>query len=60
MSADIQVTVRAILLERTACANFLVERLPVMEKEWKERREALRAAGQLPEPPGPHIEGRTR
>jgi DNA-binding MarR family transcriptional regulator len=51
---------RAILLEWTAFADFLVERLPVMEQEWKERREALRAAGQLPEAPARHHEGRTR
>jgi hypothetical protein len=51
---------RAILLEWAAFADFLVERLPVLEQEWKERREALRAAGQLPEAPGPHREGRAR
>ena len=47
---------RAILLEWEAFADFLVERLPVMEQEWKERREALRAAGRLPEPGGPDRE----
>jgi hypothetical protein len=51
---------RAIVLEWAAFADFLVERLPVMEKEWKERREALSAAGDLPEAPGPHREGRGR
>ena len=30
---------RAILLEWAAFADFLVERLPVLEQEWKERRE---------------------
>ena len=51
---------RAILLEWAALADFLVERLPVLEQEWKQRREALQAAGQLPEAPGTHREGRTR
>ena len=36
---------QAILLEWAAFADFLVERLPVLEQEWKERRETLRAAG---------------
>jgi hypothetical protein len=39
---------RAVLLEWAAFADFLAERLPLMEKEWKARREALRAAGELP------------
>jgi hypothetical protein len=51
---------QAVLLEWAAFADFLVERLPLLQQEWKERREALRAAGQLPEAPGPHREGRTR
>jgi DNA-binding Lrp family transcriptional regulator len=51
---------RAIVLEWAAFAAFLVERLPVLEKEWKERREALSAAGELPEAPGPHREDRER
>jgi len=42
---------RASLLEWAAFADFLVERLPVLEQEWKERREALRVAGELPDPP---------
>ncbi len=42
---------RASLLEWAAFADFLVERLPVLEQEWKVRREALRAAGQLPDSP---------
>jgi hypothetical protein len=49
---------RAVLLEYAAFADFLVERLPVMEKEWRTRREALRAAGQLPDPPQSHREGK--
>jgi DNA-binding MarR family transcriptional regulator len=51
---------RAILLEWAAFADFLVERMPVWEKEWKERREALQAAGRLPGPTGPHRQGRAR
>jgi hypothetical protein len=48
---------RAILLEWAAFADFLVERLPVLEQEWKERREALQAAGELPsEATGPQTE----
>jgi biotin operon repressor len=42
---------RATLLEWAAFAEFLVERLPVLEREWKERRAALQAAGELPEAP---------
>jgi hypothetical protein len=60
MLADAPPERRAILLEWAAFADFLVERLPVLEQEWKERREALQAAGQLPEATGPHREGRTR
>jgi hypothetical protein len=40
---------RALLLEYAAFADFLVDRLPVLEKEWKGHREALRAAGELPD-----------
>jgi hypothetical protein len=47
-------------LEWVAFADFLVERLPLLAQEWKERREALRAAGELPDARGPHREGRTR
>jgi len=42
---------RAILLEWAAFSDFLVERLPVLEQEWKAHREALRAAGELPDDP---------
>jgi DNA-binding IclR family transcriptional regulator len=42
---------RAILLEWAAFADFLVERMPVLEREWKAHREALRAAGELPGDP---------
>lgn len=51
---------RAILLEWAAFADFLVEQVPVTEQAWKERREALRATGELPEAQGPHREGRVR
>jgi DNA-binding MarR family transcriptional regulator len=51
---------RAILLEWAAFADFLVERLPLLEQEWKERREKLRAAGELPETLGPRREGGAR
>jgi hypothetical protein len=40
---------RAILLEWAAFADFLVERLPVLEQEWKERRAALVADGTHPD-----------
>jgi 7,8-dihydro-6-hydroxymethylpterin-pyrophosphokinase len=40
---------RAVLLEYAAFADFLAERLPILEKEWKSHREALRAAGALPD-----------
>ena len=40
---------RATLLELAAFADFLVERLPELEQEWKAQREALRAAGELPD-----------
>src|SRR5215831_14363544 len=39
---------RAVLLELAAFADFLVERLPLLEQEWTARREALRKAGELP------------
>jgi DNA-binding MarR family transcriptional regulator len=51
---------RAILLEWAAFADFLVEQLPLLEQEWKERRTALRAAGALPEASGPYGEGAAR
>jgi hypothetical protein len=36
-----------VLLEFAAFADFLVERLPLLEQEWNEHRQALRDAGQL-------------
>jgi DNA-binding MarR family transcriptional regulator len=49
MLADASPGRRAVLLEWAAFADFLVERLPILEQEWKDRREALRAAGDLPD-----------
>jgi recombinational DNA repair ATPase RecF len=44
---------RAILLEFSAFADFLVEQVVRFEQEWKERRAALVASGELPQqPPG--------
>ena len=40
---------RALLLEFAAFADFLVERLPLLEEEWIAHRAALRLAGELPE-----------
>jgi DNA-binding MarR family transcriptional regulator len=48
---------RAVLLEWAAFADFLVDRLPVLEQEWKQRREALRVAGDLPDPQSPRRGG---
>ncbi|WP_436764160.1 hypothetical protein [Streptosporangium sp. V21-05] len=39
---------RARLLEGATFAEFLVERMPALAAEWRERREALRASGALP------------
>jgi len=49
---------RAVLLEWAAFADFLAERIPVWEKEWRQHREALRASGKLPGEPGPTRGGR--
>jgi DNA-binding transcriptional regulator GbsR (MarR family) len=40
---------RALLSELAAFADFLVARLPILEKEWKAQRETLSAAGVLPD-----------
>ena len=42
---------RAVLLEWAAFADFLTERMPTWEQEWKAHREELRAAGELPDDP---------
>jgi hypothetical protein len=49
MLADARLERRAVLLEWAAFADFLVARLPELEKDWKVHREALRAAGELPD-----------
>jgi hypothetical protein len=45
---------RAVLLEWAAFADFLVDRLPALEQEWKQRREELRMAGDIPDLPTTH------
>ena len=47
-----------ILVEWAAFADFLVERLPVWEQEWKQRREALRARSGAPGRPARQRGGR--
>jgi DNA-binding MarR family transcriptional regulator len=39
---------RARLAEMAAFADFLLERMPAIATEWRERKAALRAAGELP------------
>ena len=43
---------RAVLLEFAAFADFLVERLPLLEQEWNAHRQVLRTSGELPDHPG--------
>jgi DNA-binding MarR family transcriptional regulator len=40
---------RAVLLEVAAFADWLIARLPEWEKDWQAHREALNAAGELPD-----------
>ena len=40
---------RAVLLEMAAFADFLVEQMPKLRREWEARRGALVASGDLPE-----------
>ncbi len=40
---------RARLLEMAAFADFLLERMPRLATEWRGRRDALRASGELPD-----------
>jgi DNA-binding MarR family transcriptional regulator len=42
---------RAVLREWAAFADFLVERLPLLEQDWIKHREALRDVGELPGDP---------
>jgi hypothetical protein len=49
--ADAPLERRAIVMEWEAFADFLVERLPLLEQEWRAHREELRATGKLPDDP---------
>jgi DNA-binding MarR family transcriptional regulator len=49
---------QAVMLEVSAFADFLVERIPVLQQEWQARREALVAEGRLPA--APHGPGEDR
>jgi hypothetical protein len=40
---------RAVLLETSAFAEFLLEQMPRFQQEWEARRQALVASGDLPE-----------
>ncbi|HEY4279268.1 MAG TPA: MarR family transcriptional regulator [Conexibacter sp.] len=42
---------RARLIEMTAFADFLLERLPAIADEWRERVAEMRASGELPDAP---------
>jgi DNA-binding MarR family transcriptional regulator len=42
---------RAVLLELSAFADFLLEQIPRFQQEWEDRRAALVASGELPEQP---------
>ena len=42
---------RAVLLEVSAFADFLLEQMPRLQQEWEKRRAELVAAGELPERP---------
>jgi DNA-binding MarR family transcriptional regulator len=44
---------RAVLLEMSAFADFLLEQIPRFQQEWEARRAALVASGELPEQPRP-------
>jgi DNA-binding transcriptional ArsR family regulator len=41
---------QAALLEMSAFADFLLERIPLLQQDWAQRRAALVADGKLPEP----------
>lgn len=43
---------RALVLEMSAFADFVLEQIPRMRQEWERRRAELVAAGELPERPG--------
>jgi DNA-binding MarR family transcriptional regulator len=44
---------RAVLLEMSAFADFLVEQMPRLRDEWLARRAKMIAAGELPQRPQP-------
>ncbi len=46
---DAPVERRAVLLEMSAFADFLLEQMPRLQQEWQARRAALVASGELPE-----------
>jgi MarR family len=48
--ADAPPARRARLLEAVAFYEFLLERMPAVAAEWRSRRDALRASGELPDP----------
>ncbi len=50
---------QAVLLEMSAFADFLIERLPVLAQEWAARRDELVAAGRLPGTPRRQGRGQT-
>ena len=52
--ADARPERRARLLWYAAFADFLVARMPLLEKDWIAHREAMRASGELPDPPAQH------
>jgi DNA-binding MarR family transcriptional regulator len=45
---DAPVERRAVLLETSAFAEFLLEQMPRMQQDWQSRRRALVASGELP------------
>jgi hypothetical protein len=49
---DVSPERKEALLEWAAFADFLVDRLPVLEHEWRQRREELRASGEISGQPG--------
>src|SRR5262249_45688243 len=46
---DATVERRAVLLEMSAFADFVVDQMPRLEREWEARRKALVTSGELPE-----------
>jgi hypothetical protein len=43
---------RAVMVEMAAYADFVLERIPVLQREWNERRAELVASGELSDQPG--------